>query len=146
METTIAGRKVEYGVDEKGIFKARYNGENYEHVTLAGLKSALERQMKKAPLKIPVVKIEYLHYDKPGITKGVIVGVHSGNRNLLIKWDDEDHVEQHRDFRELLVASVDLKKLRTLRQSKRKAEEALDAFLQKNRFDRSKIEMDANAE
>lgn len=148
METTVAGRKVEYGVDENGVFTASYNGEEYQHVTLAGLKGALERQMKKAPLKIPCVMVESFHADNPEITKGVIVGVHSGNGNLLIKWEGQSTAEQcgryHGD--KLLSGSVDLKKLKALHQAKCKAEKVLDDFLEKNQIDRHAIKMDAKAE
>lgn len=136
MNTVVGGKNIEYGVDEKtGIFKARWDGEEYTHTTLAGLKSALERQVKKKPLNIPVFKVESLHDDKPDVEKGVIVGVHSGNSNLLIRF--EHGVEQYRGYRgQLLIGSADLKKMHALHRAAREAEKALENFMDKYSFNK----------
>jgi hypothetical protein len=138
METIVGGKKIEYGVDERtGVFEARYNGEQYKHVTLSGLKSMLERQVKKKPLNINVVRIEYDHFnDAMDLTEGKIIAVHSGNGNLMIQWSGETSTEQFRKYRStLLVANVDRKKLKQLYEVALKAKEAYEKFKEENGFD-----------
>lgn len=138
MKTTVAGREIEYGVDEEtGVFGATWGGEKYSHVTLAGLKGALERQIKKKPVKIPVIQIDDDYHEKLTIEHGFVVGKHSGNGNLLVKWGDQP-VEQMRRFSgKLLEANMNAAKLRELYAARKKAESAYNKFLEDNNFDES---------
>lgn len=137
MKTIVLGREVEYGVEEKtGIFGAEYNGERYTHATLNGLKQALESQMKKKSINKPLVRLDYSRDDKIILKHGVVVGAHSGNGNLLIKWEGERSPQQiYKWNQNLMIPSIDVKKLKELHKIKNCAEKALEAFLEKNRFD-----------
>lgn len=149
MKTTVCGRDIEYGVDEKtGIFGASWNGEQYQHKTLDGLKGMLERQLKKKPLNIKVVKIENGWRDEEvEITKGVIVGVHSGNRNLLIKWDGKTTAEQYKTYRgSLYNLTIDTNKVKQLKRAARVAGKAFEDYLRKHQFDRESIKDEAETE
>ncbi len=141
MKTVVCGRDVEYGVEEKtGKFMASWNGERYESNTLTGMKGQLERQMKKKPLNIPVLKIEIDYHDeKLELVKGVIVGKHSGNGNLIIQWGDLE-AEQFSSYGStLLKATVDTKRLKKLFIERTKANKAWDEFKNENSFDKHNI-------
>lgn len=140
MKTTVAGRDIEYGVDEKtGIFGATWNGEAYSHATLAGLKGQLERQIKKKPVNIPVIQIEDDYREAITIEHGFIVGKHSGNGNLMVKWGDNP-VEQIRHYRgKVLAANTDIKTLKALHAARKKADNAYNKFVEDNAFDQSKF-------
>lgn len=142
MKTTVCGKEIEYGLDEdSGQFKSTWNGEKFESLTLKGLKDQLTRQLKKNPLAVPIIKVETDHRDdKQNFIKGVVVGVHSGNRNLLVRWDGYGHADQERPFRrEFLKANSDLKKLRQLYAGVKKAQKAYYEFLEANEFDHNKV-------
>ena len=139
MTVIIRGRKVEYGVEEAtGIFGAEWNGEQFRHATLTGLKSAIERQMKKKPLSIPVIRLSTDRYSGTGVevlefTKGTIVGVHSANRNLRVIWEGNSSPEQYSPrWDTLLRGNADVKKLKMLHKAVLKAttdyEEVKDTY------------------
>jgi len=135
----VRGRVIEYGVSDKGIFGATWLGERYEHATLAGLKAALDRQLKQKPmLSVAIVKIEQDHFsEKFKLVKGTVVGIHSGNRNLLVKWDDAREVEQHRDRGHTLRGNTDLNKLRALYTKALTAQKRYEEFRDANAFERA---------
>ncbi len=146
MKTIIAGRTVEYGVNEEtGIFEASFKGEVFKNQTLAGLKAAMGNQMHRKPLNIPVIGVAYGRYgitEKLKITKGVCIGKHSGNGNLLIRWPGYDTAEQyHRyHFEPLLVGDADIERLKQLYKAKEDANEAYNSFLRKNQFDKETVD------
>jgi hypothetical protein len=144
MKTIIAGRTVEYRVNEEtGIFEASFEGEVFKNKTLAGLKAAMGNQMRMKPLNIPVIKIEYSGYmrEKLEITKGVCIGKHSGNGNLLVRWPGYDKAEQYHQYRgALLVGDADIKRLKQLYKAKEDANEAYNSFLNKTRFDKQMVD------
>jgi hypothetical protein len=142
-KATVAGRDVEYAIDEKtGVFSAWYQSEKYTHATLAGLKGLLERQMQKKPLSIPVLEVDEDRRDekKIGVKHGIVVGKHSGNGNLLIAWEGRA-VEQYRRYAndKLLRATTNLKTLHELNKRKQAATAAYEKFLKQNQFDAHNI-------
>jgi hypothetical protein len=142
MQTTIVGRTVEYQVNEKtGEFSASYNGEKYAHMTLAGLKGILERQLKKKPLDIGVIEINSNYGDNMTIRHGRIMGVHSGNNNLMVQWRGDTALEQYKSYYSdaLLKRDTDLKKLQHLFDKMKAASDAYNEFVQESRFDRSVV-------
>lgn len=137
MDVTVGGKKIEARIDAKGIFRAEWNGEDYEHVTLQGLKDALARQIKKKPVAIPVLNIDEYADDSLKIVKGVVTGRHSGNGNLLVRFEGNRSPEQFRPYRSggLLKGSADVKELRRLYDSMKAARKAFDDFKEECAFD-----------
>lgn len=140
MKTTVCGREIEYGLSDKGIFEARYNGEAYKHATLAGLKSALERQIKKKALDISVIKVEDNRFaDTIEVERGTVVSVHSGNGNLMVRFGDEPAEQFHSYRNKLLKGETNVKTIKALHKKMKEAEAAYNEFLHDNRFDRAMI-------
>lgn len=142
MKMTLRGRDIDYTVDAQGIFHAEYNGENYQHQTLAGLKDKITVCLKKKPIAIKILQIK-TDSDRLDIRKGVLVGIHSGNRNLLIKWDGNRGVEQVRSWSgKILNPTVDLSVLKALYRAAGEAQKRFDDFIENNKFDTDEIPKD----
>jgi hypothetical protein len=142
METIVRGRKINFSVDEKtGQFRASHEGVDYKGDTLAAIKAALELDLKKKPLSVRFVEVSEDYNGKVSILKGVITGKHSGNGNVLVKYDGEERTEQHGSWRGrgLLKGDTDVKKLEELRAARDHAEKEFNAFIAKSAIDTDKI-------
>jgi hypothetical protein len=129
----VGGREVEWTVDGAGIFCAEMAGEKYRSETLRELAASLRSNANKTPLNIPFVKASQSWDDDClGLRTGLITGRHSGNGNLLVKWDDDGSSEQARV--PLLRGDVDKVQLVALWKAKEDATNAYDRFLGENKL------------
>ena len=87
MGLTVVSRNQSYEVeiDGCGIFRVNIDGEGIQDVTLEGLKVKLDRATKEKTKK---VAIEFWRWYGEKLLKGSIIGVHSGNGNLLVHIGD----------------------------------------------------------
>jgi hypothetical protein len=97
----VRGKSIDYTVDGDGMFSAELNGETFKTESLRQLKDKLLARAGKKPLNIPVTKVEETerwrsHSGKALLefTDGILTGIHSANRNLIVKWDDMSRSEQ----------------------------------------------------
>lgn len=126
---SIGVSKVEWTVDEEGEFFAEFEGETYKHITLKGLTDKLRAIAKRKPLDIPFVQFEERwNHNEPQVRRGVVTGVHSGNRNLLVRYDNDVTDQVSRHGRDLLRGDVDTEKLQALWKAKEDARAAYEAF------------------
>src|SRR5579883_3277272 len=93
----VNGTDVVWQLDDNGIFRATFDDEEFENPTLKGLADKLRAHTKKKPMAIPVVRFEE-HYAKALLRHGTVVGRHSGNRNILVRWDGDCANEQFRSY------------------------------------------------
>jgi hypothetical protein len=98
--------------------------------------------MKAKPIAIPVIQVTFSYIDSSIVlTKGVVTGAHSTNKNLLIKWRGNTTAEQFHSYRATLIkADTDIAKLTALHKAKLKAETEYEDFIQANEFDRAVLQ------
>lgn len=89
----VRGQNIDLFVNNVGKFSAVYKGEDYEAPSIDQLTKKLNNATKK-PISIPF----YRWHETKGLQHGVIVGVHAGNRNVMIKLDGDKSIEQDRGW------------------------------------------------
>jgi hypothetical protein len=140
METRVRGRTIKVDIDDKGVFSAELNGEKFQNKTLEGLKGVINRRLASKPLSIRVIDASEGYYNKPTYRRGTIIGKHSSNGNLLIKWDGKDRAEQEGRYGSgLLKETADIEELKRLRKAAKDADAAVEKFIEENSFDRSTL-------
>jgi hypothetical protein len=127
-KTVIRGKDLVYSISDDGKFSTDWNGESYQHLTLKGLKEQIERQMKKKPMSVRCFMVERQYYDENlQVQRVTVTGRHSGNNNLLVR-DSDGTAAQMRQNHNLLDAKTDLRKLKALHETARKAQKAYEEF------------------
>jgi len=89
------GRKIPVYVNEEGTFYSDVDNDVIRATTLKELESKLKRHTKRT-LNIPFARWEKERWDRaPGaLRQGTVVGVHSGNNNFLVRWENEKQTTQ----------------------------------------------------
>jgi hypothetical protein len=91
-------------------------------------------------LKIRFVEVSEDYGGKFQVSKGVITGKHSGNGNLLVRYDGDNASSQHTTWRgKLLKDGTDVEELKRLKAASRQAEKTYDAFIEAHEIDTQKI-------
>lgn len=147
----VDGKQYPLYVNVRGIFLVMLEeGEEIESSTLDALKQkvhlALLKKRRQATIDIPFYfwkvdthwKVGGIHRVRGCLRSGRIVGVHAGNDNLLVKWDDEKGTDQagvseQRDF--LRLTSQEAKHYVYLRRTEQEGVDARVAFEGEHRFD-----------
>lgn len=132
----VNGKDIAWDLTKSGIFHAEMAGEKYEAETLKKLTDILRSASKKTPLNIPCVELtSRWQTDTLDTRKGIVLSRHSGNGNLIVKFDDGD-TGQFKSYRGLLLTgAVDLERLHALFSAKKAAVEAYDKFVADNSLD-----------
>lgn len=90
----IKGVSVDISVDSKGEFSANPQGQYITDSTMEGLEKKIGKAISaRNKIKIPFFMYEDYHGT---IRSGVVVGIHGGNGNSIVKFDDEESSKQLR--------------------------------------------------
>jgi hypothetical protein len=134
----VKGKKFEVSLsDESALFVTEFEGEQIRSESLKGMISTLQTRMaRQKRVNVPFCLWKSDSWsNKPGeVLTGVLVGIHGGNQNLLVKYDGELKVEQ---FSRNVSQLIDLKKAKQLQQvgdALDAAQKAFDDFIEKNSF------------
>lgn len=87
----VRGQRYKVSVDSRGKFNAEVSGETVEADSLKALEEKLAKVTKQKAKKIA---IPFVRWEGEALKRGTITGVHSGNKNLLIRWEGEKGVDQ----------------------------------------------------
>jgi hypothetical protein len=154
---TVKGADFEIDLHSCGTFVCKdVVGDMVVASSLPAIKEAIAARVGKQALNIRIVKVEprnryYRGDDEEGpikdqmeLTFGTITGIHSRNRNPLVRWDgpidsengggggkSEQLTYYHRDS--LFVAEADLEEYFRLLEAQRVANHAVDAFKKNNK-------------
>jgi hypothetical protein len=130
---TIRGVEYEISLTGAGIFTVEVDGDDITATTYEALRKKL-MAINKKKIAIPFV---YWDKDAEKIARGVVVGIHAGNNNVLVKQDGRQNVEQLRSWfgRNRYFAPGVAAKLRELNKALMKAEKDLESFSEKNALD-----------
>jgi hypothetical protein len=93
----VKGRSFDLTLNREGEFCTEYKGEQVSAESVKSLSSKLLLRINREQrVSIPFAYWESNSWDdKPGhIRTGAIVGIHGGNNNLLVKFDDAKTSEQ----------------------------------------------------
>jgi hypothetical protein len=138
----IRGVKYEIHVDDKGRFCIQIDGDWIKAPTFESLKKRLSEigRVKQKNIAIPFVYWEKDYHDKGKILRGVCVGIHAGNNNLLVKYGNEKTAQQLSTWRmEPCLDPKHADRLETLNRAVTAAEKALEDFVEKNKLDLPKM-------
>jgi hypothetical protein len=126
----IRGIDYEIEVDHRGQFICKADGDDLEDVTFEGLKKKLmeHSRTKQKNINIPFIfwSDDFGHEEK--IQRGICVGLHAGNNNLLVKLGSGG-VQQLASWRcEKVFAPERMEELKRLRKNLKKAQGDLEKF------------------
>ncbi len=136
----VKGKKFAVQISDKGEFFADYEGDQVRAESLKQLTEKLAGRIARSKrVSIPFCMWEKQSWnDKPGkLRTGVILGIHGSNRNILVKFDDEQKSEQvsYGNFFE----PKDADELKRLCDTLSAAEEAFENFKKKHKIDPREI-------
>jgi hypothetical protein len=138
----VKGKRFDVTVNIEGTFSTEFESDHVGSDSLNGLISQLQTRMaRQKRVNIPFCCWDDDRwYDKPGkLRTGVILGMHGGNSNLLVKFDDEKKSEQCTSSY-TFVDPAKAEQLQVLAKALDAARSAFDAFKKKHRFDgRAKV-------
>lgn len=133
----IRGINFEIEIDPGGLFFCKVDGDTISDVTLDGLKKKLmeHSRTKQKGISIPFVMWQEGDYDaeKGKVVKGVCVGVHAGNDNLMVRLGG-GAIEQFSHWRgnTKVFPPECADKLKELRQAHIRTKKELDEFTVEN--------------
>lgn len=133
----IRGRKIPVSVDDgDGKFYAEIDGDEVTRGTLQSLRATLSSRAAKEAVETPIISVEESwESGKLKIKKGVVTGKHSGNGNLLLRYEGEDTTRQgYRYGCKILRGDTNTGKLRALYAAKEKAKNAYSEFISDHLF------------
>lgn len=142
---TVNGEKFDVEITADGRFKAKdkFTGDDIYRGSLKLLKDALTKLSRSKPLNIPFVcsigRWTDIGDAEATIRRGKIIGIHSGNGNLIVQFDDHKDRDQISHHQTIYRGDMDLKKFGRLKEEVRKAEQDLSEFLETNTLDRLAI-------
>ena len=135
----VRGCKYEIDVSSDGTFSATIDGYQVQAPTLEQVRKKLIEQSKRKQknIRIPFAFWEQEWNDDKGkIRKGVCVGMHAGNDNLLVKMDDEKNAGQMTNYGNTkYVKPEDAAELEALSRAVDSARKARDKFLASHTLD-----------
>ena len=132
----VKGKKFAVSITDKGEFVSDYEGDQVRAESLKSLTEKLAGRIsrsRRVSISVCMWEKESWH-DKPGrIRTGTILGLHSSNRNLLVKFDDESKSEQisYGDF----FDPKDADELKRLAEMLNAAEKAFEKFKEEHEID-----------
>lgn len=132
----VKGKKFQVSIGDEGKFFAEFDNEQITAESLKQLTDKLASRIKKSKrVAIPVCMWKEESWnDEPGkIRFGTIIGIHGGNDNLLVQFDDEKTSEQvgYGNF----FDPADATELKRLTEILEAAEKAFEAFKTKYAID-----------
>jgi hypothetical protein len=86
----VRGKKIDVDIDGGGSFSAEYNGQEINAPTLTSLKEKLDRVVKNDKIK----PIPFIQWDGEKLRRGKCTGIHGGNNNLIVVYEDEKGFQQ----------------------------------------------------
>ena len=117
-------------VEDLGIFRTKINEDDW--VSAKSL-SELKRKLKgvRGDLNLPCTRVYgRWHEDDLKIKDGTVTGIHSGNGNILIKWDDgSTGQEQYRNNLSRRLTKEEVAEVTRLHKAMKAADKAYDDFL-----------------
>jgi hypothetical protein len=150
MEITVKGRKFQVEISDKGMFSVDLDDRKIHAETLNALKSRLESYLKQKPIAIEfasgVNPDDYRWRRGFGektrtvyVRRGTITGLHSSNRNLIVRWKDNGQTEQvsrwSGNYDQFMKLTPEQEKTYVeLRKVKKKAEDELEKFTKAHSF------------
>lgn len=132
----VKGKKYKVSVDSEGRFYASHDNERVSADSLKQLENKLAGFINDSKkVTISFVKWERADwYNKKGrLRRGVITGIHAGNGNLLLKYDDEKVRLQQ--WSGSYYDPIHAEELEQLARAVEKAEAELEAFKNRHSFD-----------
>lgn len=92
-----SARAFEVTVNSGGFFQVEVDGADLHAPSFKELEAKVTKHLK-LKLSIRFCRLDGDRWDSDDkekkLRRGVITGIHSGNDNLLIKWDDEKKIDQ----------------------------------------------------
>lgn len=126
----VKGKTFEVEVNSYGKFGTHFDGDYIQAESLAQLKTKLAGCIsKERRVAIPVVT-----WEDGMLRRGMLVGIHATNSNLLIRWEGEKGTSQVSHWRSDLYSPKHAEELARLGQASRTAREALEEFERRNKF------------
>lgn len=127
---TLRGVKYEIHVSSDGVFTCEVDGDDLKSKTLEGVKQLILKHSKgkQKNIKIPFVSWEKDYHDSGKIVRGVCVGIHGGNDNLLMKYEGEKSTQQESYRRNCHVDPAHAAELERLAKAAEQAQEAFEKF------------------
>lgn len=143
----IRGRKLHHWLAEDGAFEAKVSDDEVISAdSLKKLKDKLNRKLAAAPLNIRFIELDaYSGHDEDlDIKTGVVVSIHSGNGNAIVRYDGETSTEQARGYRhDLYRGDTDIEEMKRLHKVYRDAYEAFEKFKQDHKLVIDKADLEA---
>lgn len=81
---TVRDKYYKVDLDWHGKFTATVNGSVVESTTRSGLEEAIKRMTKEKHI---TVSYPFCAFDREEVIRGVATGVHTGNGNVIVKWE-----------------------------------------------------------
>lgn len=131
------GRRFIVEIDSKGVFYTTVDGEQVTAPLFETLKTKVASLLGTKPLNVPIVYLSR-HSTKYEAKKGLITTIHSGNGNLMVRWDGHKGSEQFSEYgasQDLFKPGIDLKKVQQLHAACRAADKAYEDYLNSFSFD-----------
>jgi hypothetical protein len=131
----VQDESVAWDVTSNGEFFANFKEKRFTAPTLKGLTEQLRSAKSASPLNIPFVEFLPPSWSNATATVqyGKLVGVHSRNRNLLVKYADGTTAQKSRhDRANFLRGDADADKLQRLYAELVAAQIAYDEFMRAN--------------
>jgi hypothetical protein len=122
-------------IDLYGTFCASINEQDYKSPTYEGIGEKINGALKDKPVRVSI-PFHRVEHGMP--VAGVIIGIHSGNGNLLLRMNGKKGTEQVQSWHSetfLLLTPTDIVKHGELSAAVRAAQKALDFFEKDHAFD-----------
>lgn len=127
----IRGKEFEVEVGLDGRFSAVLNEVKVYGYSLSELNEKLEKATKGNTVR---VNIPLFAFSNGGLKAGAAIGIHAGNGNVLIKWED-GKTEQAVEYESFLqIATEEVPRAKELAEAFRAARDAWDKFSRDHGF------------
>jgi hypothetical protein len=146
---SICQQPVHVEIEQDGTFFAVLDGQRIHGMSLNALKGRVKKHFDKRPLAIPCVVIDKSVLDDENvflIQPAKIISIHSGNFNLILRFDHEPTKLVEFTGREcqILLGNTDIVKLRALAKTSCDASEKLHQFLYGQRLAYEQVVQEAH--
>jgi hypothetical protein len=133
----VKGKSFDVTLSDKSEFQVTYDAEVVAAESLKSLTTKLSARISREKrVNIPVAYWDKDSWsEEPGqLRMGVIIGIHGGNNNLLVKWDGAKASEQFPAFSAEFVDPKQAKELKRLGEALDKAGKVFENFKKKHSF------------